>query len=77
MKCWCKKIVNEQGLKITSYECLNCEKKAIWKRVAIQDKLDLLAYEKQIRLNRVDNKLLLKLLNKNLCISMIPERKTL
>lgn len=67
-KCWCTDI---------NYECRDCEKKEMWLKLSEIDKLDLLVYEKQLKLNRPDQRLAMRILNRDLCVSMIPERKTL
>jgi len=69
MICWCEKI--------KSYNCGECEKSQAWERVPFADRLDLLAYVKQLKLNRADQKLAEKIINKNLCVSMIPKQASL
>lgn len=65
INCWCKKVIN--------YSCCDCEKTKKWNNISPSERLDLLVYAKQLRLNRVDLKFAERILNKNLCVSMIPK----
>jgi len=69
MKCWCKEV--------ESYTCSECEKKAPWNRLSKMDRLDLIAYAKKLKRGENDLELTKRILNKNLCVSMIPKHASL
>ena len=69
MKCWC------DGIK--TYICSECEKKTPWNRLNKIDKLDIIAYSKKLKRGESDIELAKRILNKNLCVSMIPKQASL
>lgn len=66
MKCWCSDF---------DYECIKCESEKKWKMLTPLEKIDLRAYDKQLRDGKVDLSLAERILDSDLCLTMVPERE--
>lgn len=65
MKCWCDD---------TGIVCEDCNAERLWNNLKRNQQLDLIVYNKKLFKNELDIDLSNRVLDQNLCVSMIPKK---
>jgi hypothetical protein len=65
MKCWCDD---------TGIVCADCDAERTWNRLKRNQQFDLIVYKKKLDKDELSVDLSKRILDQNLCVSMIPKK---